>query len=70
MSVGSSAPGLGAVLALAFAITLVPGVAVAGLLRLAGLPLGAALLLGLLAVFAGMGCYPVLLRRLGGTARR
>ena len=66
----SSAPGLGAVLALAFAITLVPGVVVAAVLRVVGVPLGPALLAGLLAVFVGMGCYPMVLRRLGGTPPR
>lgn len=60
-------PSLGAVMALAFVITLVPGILVAVVLRLIGLPLGPALLLGLLAVFVGMGCYPRVLRRLGGS---
>jgi hypothetical protein len=62
----NSTPGLGTVLALAFLVTLVPGLVVAALLRLAGLPLGAALLIGLVAIFVGMGCYPRVLRRLGG----
>jgi hypothetical protein len=61
-----STPSLGTVLALAFVITMVPGILVAVVLRLVGVPLGPALLLGLLAVFAGMGFYPRLLRRLGG----
>ena len=62
-------PSLGTVLALAFVITLVPGIVVAVVLRLVGLPLGPALLLGLLAVFVGMGCYPRVLRRLDGGQR-
>jgi hypothetical protein len=64
--VASSTPSLGLVLALAFLITLVPGILVAVLLRLVGVPIGPALLLGLLAVFVGMGCYPRVLRRWGG----
>ena len=66
----SASTGLGAVLALAFAVTLVPGVVLAGGLRFVGVPLGPSLLIGLLGVFAGMGCYPLLLRRLGGTGGR
>ena len=65
-----STPSLGTVLALAFVITLVPGILVAVVLRLVGVPLGPALLLGLVAVFVGMGCYPRLLRRLGGGGGR
>lgn len=66
----SSPPSLGTVLVLAFLITLVPGILVAVVLRLVGLSLGPALLLGLLAVFVGMGCYPRVLRRLGGGGGR
>ncbi len=66
----NSTPGLGTVLAIAFLITMVPGILVAVVMRLVGLPLGPALLLGLLAVFVGMGCYPRVLRRLGGESRR
>jgi hypothetical protein len=51
-------------------ITLVPGILVSVVLRLVGVPLGPALLLGLVAVFVGMGCYPRLLRRLGGGGAR
>jgi xanthosine utilization system XapX-like protein len=61
---------LGTVLALAFVITLVPGILVAVVLRLVGVPLGPTLLFGLLAVFVGMGYYPRLLRRLGGDDQR
>ena len=61
----SGPPSLGTVMALAFLITLVPGILVAVVLRLVGVPIGPALLLGLLAVFVGMGCYPRVLRRLG-----
>jgi hypothetical protein len=63
-------PSLGTVMALAFVITLVPGILVAVVLRLVGLPIGPALLLGLLAAFVGMGCYPRVLRRLGERAGR
>ena len=63
-------PGLGTVFALAFVITMVPGILVAVVLRLVGVPIGPALLLGLLAVFVGMGCYPRVLRRLGDRGGR
>ncbi|CAO5176158.1 conserved hypothetical protein [Frankia sp. AiPs1] len=59
------APGTPSVFALAFVVILVPGVLAYLLLHWAGLPLGAACLLGLLAVFLGLGFFPTVLRRLG-----
>jgi membrane protein YdbS with pleckstrin-like domain len=61
----SSAPGIGSITALAFAVVLVPAIIAATLLRAFGAPLGVACMLGLLTAFVGMGLYPRLLRRLG-----
>jgi hypothetical protein len=57
-------PGWGGVVALAFAITLVPGILVFAVLHARGLSLGAASLFGLLAVFLGMIAYPLVLRQI------
>jgi membrane protein YdbS with pleckstrin-like domain len=60
-----TAPGIGSITALAFAVVLVPAIIVASVLNAFGLPLGVSCMLGLLTAFIGMGCYPRLLRRLG-----
>ena len=58
------APGLGSIFVLAYIVILVPGVLVYILLRLAGLAIGPAGLLGLLMCFLCLGLYPTVLRRL------
>ncbi len=58
------APGIGSIFVLAFLVILLPGVVAYALLRLAGLPIGAAGLLGLLVVFVGLGLYPWVLQKL------
>lgn len=63
-------PGIGAISALAFALVLVPGIAVYAVLSVLGLPIGAAGLLGLFVMVVCMGVYPVVLRRLGWVGRR
>ncbi|SNQ48650.1 conserved hypothetical protein [Frankia canadensis] len=59
------APGIGSIFVLAFLVILVPGVLAYVVLDWAGLPIGAASLLGLLVVFLGLGFFPTVLRRLG-----
>jgi hypothetical protein len=59
------APGIGSIFILAFLVILVPGLAAYVLLRVAGLAIGPAGLLGLLVVFTGLGLYPWVLQRLG-----
>jgi hypothetical protein len=63
-------PGIGSIFALAFLMILVPGLVAYSVLRLAGLPIGPAGLLGLLVVFVGLGLYPTVLQRLGWVRRR
>jgi hypothetical protein len=62
-------PGIGSIFVLAFLVILAPGVAAYPILRLAGLPIGPASLLGLVVVFVGLGLYPTVLRRLGWVGR-
>jgi hypothetical protein len=58
-------PSLGRLALIGVLAVLVPGIVVFVLLKAAGLGNGAAGLLGLLAMFVGMGWYPTYLRRLG-----
>lgn len=58
-------PSVGRLATIGLLAVLVPGLIVFAIGRLAGLSLGAAGLLGLLAMFLGMGWYPTYLRRLG-----
>ncbi len=62
--------GIGSIFTLAFLVILVPGVAAYALLRLAGLAIGPAGLLGLLVMFICLGLYPSVLQRLGWVRRR
>ncbi|WP_235433253.1 hypothetical protein [Protofrankia coriariae] len=62
--------GIGSIFTLAFLAILLPGVAAYALLRLAGLAIGPAGLLGLLVMFVCLGLYPSLLQRLGWVPRR
>ncbi|WP_250279233.1 hypothetical protein [Frankia sp. Cppng1_Ct_nod] len=62
--------GIGSIFTLAFLMILVPGVAAYALLRLAGLAIGPAGLLGLAVMFICLGLYPALLQRLGWVRRR
>lgn len=64
------APGIGSIFVLAFLVILVPGVLAYVVLDWAGLPIGAASLLGLLVVFFGLGFFPMVLRRLGWVPTR
>ncbi len=58
-------PSLGRLALIGVLAVLVPGIVVFAGLRALGLGNGAAGLLGLLAMFVGMGWYPTYLRRLG-----
>lgn len=57
-------PSVGRLATIGLLAVLVPGLVVFGIAR-AGLSLGSAGLLGLLAMFVGLGWYPTYLRRLG-----
>jgi hypothetical protein len=59
------APGIGSIFVLAYIVILVPGVLGYIALRLLGLAIGPAGLLGLLTCLICLGCYPTVLRRLG-----
>jgi hypothetical protein len=65
-----SRPGIGSIFVLAYLVILVPGIAVYLVTHALGLALGPACLLGLLAVFVGLGFYPKVLVRLGWVRRR
>jgi hypothetical protein len=60
----SGAPGTGSIFTLAFIVILLPGVVAYGLLRVVGLPIGVAGLLGLLIVLISLGLYPWVLQKL------
>ena len=62
--------GIGSIFVLAFLVILVPAVVVYGLLRLAGLAIGPAGLLGLLVAFGCLGIYPKVLMKLGWVPSR
>lgn len=63
-------PGIGAIAALAFIVVMVPGILLYVVLRVVGLGIGPAGLLGLLLMLACVFVYPLLLRRLGWVGRR
>ncbi len=58
-------PSVGRLTLIGVLAVLVPGLVVFGIARAAGLSTGSSGLLGLLAMFVGMGWYPTYLRRLG-----
>lgn len=58
-------PSVGRLATIGLLAVLAPGLVVFVIARVAGLSLGSAGLLGLLAMFVGLGWYPTYLRRLG-----